>query len=142
MNDRMEILEMGIFNTLKNKLIQSAVHTGKVKARRQLLSMPDRQLTDFGVSRELLVEGVSAWPWRIESQRHYAGEGLTIMPAITQVAEPARNKSEIRQAVKELNSYSDRELAELGITRNSIKDAVQYGRPSVEGVFQNNRNVA
>lgn len=30
----------------------------------QLSSMSDRQLRDCGISRELLSDGVKAWPWR------------------------------------------------------------------------------
>ncbi len=36
---------------------------------------------------------------------------------------------EQRQAILELMSYSDRELADLGICRGSIIDAVRFGRP-------------
>ncbi|KZN15246.1 DUF1127 domain-containing protein [Marinomonas sp. TW1] len=41
-----------------------------------------------------------------------------------------KNHCETKQAINELKSYSDRELAELGISRFNIKDAVQYGRQS------------
>lgn len=37
-----------------------------VKTRRILLQLDDRVLQDAGISRELLLKGVSAWPWRIE----------------------------------------------------------------------------
>lgn len=36
--------------------------------------------------------------------------------------------AETQQAINELESYSDRELAELGISRFNIKDAVLFGR--------------
>ena len=35
-----------------------------------------------------------------------------------------------REAISELMSYSDRELADLGISRSAIIDAVLYGRSS------------
>ena len=34
-----------------------------------------------------------------------------------------------REAISELMAYSDRELADLGISRSAIIDAVLYGRP-------------
>jgi uncharacterized protein YjiS (DUF1127 family) len=36
---------------------------------------------------------------------------------------------EIRQAIRELGAYSDRELNELGLTRAEIPHVVRYGRP-------------
>ena len=37
--------------------------SGRRRARRLLLSKTDRQLLDMGFSRELLEQGVKAWPW-------------------------------------------------------------------------------
>lgn len=133
---------MGFFNRIKNNMIEASLRAGKAKACRQLLAMSDRQLEDFGMSRELLEQGISAWPWKAEHTGEYAGEGLAIVPAITQVAPAKPSRKVIRQAVSELSAYSDRELAELGITRDTIEEAVQYGRPAIEGIFQNNRSVA
>lgn len=39
---------------------------------------------------------------------------------------------EIRRAVRELQSYSDAELNELGLSRAGIEDAVRHGRPGFE----------
>ena len=111
--------------------------------------MSDRQLQDFGFSREMLIEGVSAWPWRIDTVADAVAagtdltkEGISVAPVVSQIATPKVSKRKIRKAVKELSSYSDRELAELGVSRNNIEEVVRYGRPTVEGVFQNNRTAA
>jgi len=39
---------------------------------------------------------------------------------------------EIRRAVRELQSYSDAELNELGIGRGGIEQAVRHGRPGID----------
>lgn len=41
-----------------------------VKTRRVLLQLDDRMLEDAGISKELLLKGVNAWPWRIEQPAH------------------------------------------------------------------------
>ncbi len=129
---------MSIFSTIKNAFVMASVHNGKVKARQELLRMSDRQLADFGFSRELLLEGVSAWPWREDSDEMVAAQSSVNGSAV----KPSHARQEIKQAVNELNSYSDRELAELGVTRHGIEEAVRYGRPAVEGVFESHKNAA
>lgn len=39
------------------------------------------------------------------------------------------SKREIRRAIAELNQYSDRELADLSLSRSEIPFAVRFGRP-------------
>lgn len=138
-----------IFNSIKEVFVNIAMHHTKSRLRQQLLGMSDRQLQDFGFSRELIIEGVSAWPWRIDTVADAVSagtdlrkEGLSVAPVVSQVAAPKASNRKIRKAVKELSSYSDRELAELGVSRNNIEEVVRYGRPTVEGVFQNNRTAA
>jgi len=125
------------------------MRSAQARLAQQLLGLSDRQLEDYGFSRELLMEGASAWPWRMDSVAdavsvgaNLKSEGLTTAPEVVQVAAPKVTKRSIRKAVKELNGYSDRELAELGVSRQSIEEVVRYGRPAVEGVFQSNRSVA
>lgn len=138
-----------IFNNIKEVLVNVATHNTKSRLRQQLLGMSDRQLEDFGFSRALIIEGVSAWPWRsntvadaVKAGTDLKAEGLSVAPVVSQVAAPKVSKRKIRKAVNELSSYSDRELAELGVSRNNIEEVVRYGRPTVEGVFQNNRTAA
>ena len=138
-----------IFNNLKDVFVKVSMHNSKSRLRQQLLGMSDRQLQDFGFSREMLIEGVAAWPWRIDTVADAVAagtdltkEGISIAPVVSQIAAPKVSKRKIRKAVKELSSYSDRELAELGVSRNNIEEVVRYGRPTVEGVFQKNRTAA
>jgi len=138
-----------IINNIKEAFVNAAVHNGKSRLRNQLLSMSDRQLEDYGFSKTLLAEGVSAWPWRVDSVADAVAAGASLRaqgindsPAVTQVVPAKMSRKSIRRAVKELNSYSDRELAELGVNRQSIKEVVRFGRPAVEGVFENHKSAA
>ncbi|MEO3432769.1 DUF1127 domain-containing protein [Inquilinus sp. CAU 1745] len=38
---------------------------------------------------------------------------------------------EVSRAIAELEAYSDRELADIGVTRSGIRQAVLYGRENV-----------
>lgn len=138
-----------ILTNLKESFVNAAMRSSKSRLRLQLLDMSDRQLEDFGFSRESLQAGISAWPWRLDgvADAVAAGtslhaEGLTVAPIVTQVAPAKVSRKSIRKAVNELSSYSDRELAELGVSRQSIKEVVRYGRPAIEGVFQNHKSAA
>lgn len=138
-----------MFVSLKEKFFNAVLHSSKSRLRLQLLGMSDRQLEDFGFSRDALYQGVSAWPWRTDgvADAMLAGtslemDELTIAPVVTQIAPAKISRKSIRKAVSELNSYSDRELSELGVNRNSIKEVVRYGRPAVEGVFENHKSAA
>ncbi len=43
----------------------------------------------------------------------------------------SEEEREIRQAVRELQQYTDYELADLGIPRSQIEQCVRYGRDAV-----------
>ena len=134
--------EMSFLNAISNKFSASAERRGRRMARTELLNMSDRQLNDFGVSRHLLIEGISAWPWREASAEELTGEGLASIPAITNVRKSVIGTKDIEKAVKELSSFSDRELAELGVTHHSIEESVRYDRPAIEGTVEEQRHVA
>lgn len=55
-----------ILEVLMNVRNQSMAYLAKESARRKLLARSDRLLADVGISRELLEDGVGAWPWRVE----------------------------------------------------------------------------
>ena len=129
---------MSIFNSIKNALVKASEHNGKVRARQELLRMSDRQLEDFGFSKVLLMDGVKAWPWRTDSD--YSDEMQAGFAAAA--VKPEQDHRVVNQAISELRAYSDRELAELGVTRHGIEEAVRYGRPAVEGVFESQKHAA
>ena len=94
-------------------------YVGRKRAHEYLLNSSDRVLEDAGFSRELLEKGVRAWPWRLEQAEEN--------PQPVMIDELAKEK-----AVEELQAYSEKELHDLGITRGSIEDVVQHGRPGIE----------
>ena len=85
-----------------------------------LLNSSDRMLEDGGFSRELLQKGVAAWPWQ-------ATDDDQNMRAIR------FDSATTRKAILELQSYSENELHDLGITRGTIKEAVRHGRVGIDG---------
>lgn len=110
---------MNMINTIKNTFANASQYTSKARSRRQLLDLSDRQLADFGISRELLEEGVSAWPWRVENEtvvsRRSHVEGIAL--------EPSMADATIGQAARELGGYSDRKSVQLGIHLASMSAA-------------------
>ena len=66
-----------IFTTIKNKIIESQKKAGYSRARKELLKLSDRQLDDLGFSRGLLMQGVSAYPWREEEITHLKTDNVT-----------------------------------------------------------------
>ena len=63
----------GLLSTLVNGLIRARANSARGLVREELLTKDDRLLADIGISRELLEEGVGAWPWRIDQR----GDGAT-----------------------------------------------------------------
>ena len=94
-------------------------YAGRKRALEILLNSSDRILTDAGLSRELLEQGVRAWPWKAEQ--------------LDQKQQPIMfDKIASDRAIKELSTYSEPELHDLGITRGSIEEVVKHGRPGIE----------
>lgn len=100
---------------------------GREQARTQLLSRPDRILSDLGFSRYLLESGVDAWPWAASTETS---------PEI--VLDKLLASDE--QAISELQTLTDMELKDLGITRGVISESVKQGRSGIE--FDQERKVA
>ncbi len=100
-----------IINTLQRSKQREALYF--------LEGMSERQLIDCGFSPMLVSQGLKAWPWRIDS----------ITPD-TSTLENILNTEE--RNVEQLNRYSDVELADLGIRRGMISDAVRNGRAGID----------
>jgi len=79
------------------------------------MRMSDRQLEDVGISRRLLNEGISSWPWQEDAKAE-----LT--------AQPNQMKAkDINSAISELSGMSDAQLKDIGISRGTIRHSVQRG---------------
>jgi len=85
-----------------------------------LLAGSERRLADTGFSRQLLEQGVDAWPWRSE----------TVSGSLPPMQLDLMAKE---RAIRELKDYSDQELGDLGISRGSIEDSVANGRAGIDG---------
>lgn len=102
-----------MFNAVKNSLQNYALY----RTRQHLLTLSDRQLTDVGISRTLLRQGISSWPWR---------EDLTETPQLT--AQPERmSAKQVNAAVRELSRMDDKQLRDIGIDRGTIRHSVVHG---------------
>jgi uncharacterized protein YjiS (DUF1127 family) len=91
------------------------------RLRKDLLRLDPRLLEDAGFSRELVEAGFRAWPWRVPAEPEADLGSLRLGRPLTEAA--------YRAAVAELESYSDSELQDLGLSRGSIPEAVRNGRP-------------
>ncbi|HPQ95533.1 MAG: DUF1127 domain-containing protein [Thiothrix sp.] len=57
---------MSIFSTVA-KVVGDALQTQqKIRVLQLFQNMNDRDLADIGISRELLNQGVKAYPWRVD----------------------------------------------------------------------------
>ena len=108
---------MKIFDNLLRGFDSYITYLGRSRAREVLLRSSDRMLEDAGFSRELLASGVEAWPW------HTPALALTPLD-FKQVGNVA--------AMRELQTYSDKDLHDLGISRSSIPEAVMFGREGID----------
>jgi uncharacterized protein YjiS (DUF1127 family) len=107
-----------MFTRIKAVLKDSIRKLGQNRLRSQLLMSSDRELEDMGFSRELLLQGISAWPWRVDNEQSVA----TLYSIFN------THEKEIQQAIRELKSFNDRDLADLGIARCDIESNVREGR--------------
>ena len=55
-----------IFSKIKKGLKEAFIVSGYSRTAKELSFLSDRQLADLGVSRALLKQGASAFPWREE----------------------------------------------------------------------------
>lgn len=95
---------------------------GRARTLSVLRGMDPKQLADLGFSADLLREGLSGWPWRADPAEAPAPD----------VATATASRAEQRAAVAELETYSDAELADLGIGRCDIANAVRNGRSGLD----------
>jgi len=105
---------MSILNTLSDVVLAAFEKSGRRRALAELNTMSDRTLEDLGISRSLLSQGIQSWPWKSNME-------------LNNVAAVSKSK-EIKAAIKELQAYNDRDLADLGISRGEIVDIVMNGR--------------
>ncbi|WP_162596679.1 DUF1127 domain-containing protein [Thiofilum flexile] len=58
-----------MMNTVKSLAQSTVVYMKRAAVRRNLMSFSDAMLDDIGVSRELLEQGVKAYPWLLKEDK-------------------------------------------------------------------------
>ena len=105
---------MSILNILSDVVLAAFEKSGRRKALAELNTMSDRTLEDLGISRALLSQGISSWPWKSEME-------------VTDTAKSSK-RSEVKAAIRELQALNDKDLADIGISRGEIAHVVEHGR--------------
>ena len=77
----------------------AAEMSGRRKARQHLLTLSDQQLEDADLSRERLLQGLSAWPWQKLPADTMEAETWVQVPSAGRVANDVRYTEEQKQAV-------------------------------------------
>lgn len=115
--------------SMKNlfRIIQQGKEKSAIRETRSyLLSLDDRLLEDAGFSRELLLQGTKAWPWRPDEQLQ------------DQSLNGPYSQKELDRAASTLRGFSDKDLRDLGIGRGEIGYVVQHGRQG----YDSDRNLS
>jgi uncharacterized protein YjiS (DUF1127 family) len=97
-----------IMQVLTNALERS----GQQRSREYLLGLSDGHLDDIGLSRELLKQGPKAWPWR-KLDEPLAALGISTV-------------------IREVNTDSGAQPADLDRGRSAIKQAARFIRPGTD----------
>jgi len=130
------------FTKFKNAYINHMNRRARAEVYRVLVNQSDRSLTDMGISRELLAGGVSNWPWTAPADDNFTLNMATNGQQTAAVETGKSDSQQIAKAIRELNSYSDHELHDLGINRGMIRDAVINGRVGIDTNTARQTNVA
>ena len=107
-----------LFAGIADGVRRAYIKAGYERARVEMLGLSDRLLADVGVSRQLLEQGVDAWPWRV--------------PAMTDSPITVSSPVGMKPAIEELRRYNDSELNELGVARSQIETVVLHGRKGID----------
>jgi len=111
-------------NRIMKRITNYLEYYAKVRTHQILLTLSERQLEDAGISKELVLKGTSAWPWRFEEP----SVALPVKASVSKIkATSLVTDEEFKRAMDDLHQMSDRELRDLGITRGEINTAVRYG---------------
>jgi uncharacterized protein YjiS (DUF1127 family) len=108
---------MSFLTKLSSKISAAFELSGRSKTLSYLNTLSDANLEDLGFSRELMAQGVAAYPWKAQD-----------FDNLVTLTETRATSQEIKDAIEELKAYNDRDLADIGIARYEIEDVVINGR--------------
>jgi len=66
-----------ILNKIINSVSEAFIVAGYSRTASELSALSDKQLAEMGISRTLLEQGVSAYPWREETQSQEVSDNVT-----------------------------------------------------------------
>ncbi len=101
---------MNAISRIFKSFTDAAEMVAKARVQSHLLLMGPEWVERHGYSWESLRGGTQNWPWR-------------------QTAEQLAREPEIRNAIHELEGWSERDLNDIGISRDGIEGAVRFGKP-------------
>ncbi|RVU85478.1 DUF1127 domain-containing protein [Leucothrix sargassi] len=110
---------MSFLSKLSERVSTAFELSGHSKVLAHLNTLSDTQLEDLGFSRQLMSQGVAAYPWKEN------GVSVSSLPTLT---ETRATSKEIKEAIAELKAYNNRELEDIGISRYEIEEVVLNGR--------------
>lgn len=108
---------MSFLSKLSSSVMNALELSGRSKTLSYLKTLSDANLEDLGFSRELMSQGLAAYPWKAQDFDNLAT-----------LNETRATSQEIKNAIAELQAYNDRDLADIGIARSEIEDVVINGR--------------
>lgn len=123
---------MSITTLLKNKILTGLEKRAAIRVYDHIKLVDPTALRAAGISIELLSQGPAAFPWRTNPNEKVSGQ--IDMPSAIKASE-----SEIRTGISELQSFSDAELHDLGISRGDIAHVVRFGRSGIDDVAANDQ---
>jgi len=74
-----------------DRIIRRFEFAGRVRTLHVLRGLSDRQLEDAGLSRDLLNQGVTEWPWRVEETSNLDLGAICKVPSIKPAVNNASN---------------------------------------------------
>lgn len=101
------------------RIVDAISHRNRRETLYYLQAMSADRLIDSGFSPALVKKGISAWPWREDRQ----SEMLSKIECLI---------AEEKRCVNELERYTDSELADLCLSRGSIRQSVRHGRHGID----------
>jgi len=75
-----------IFKNVIKRINEAFMISGYSRAANELLMLSERQLADIGISRKLLKQGYSAYPWREEAVNKAIPDNVSQIKAETSPA--------------------------------------------------------
>ena len=76
------------FITLKNKIVNAYTYYEYSRTAMELSRRSTRQLTDIGISKQLLSKGASAYPWRLEDVSQEIPNNVTMINTTSLIVTP------------------------------------------------------